>query len=100
MVISSRMDNLPNTGVEAVACGLPVLAFKIGGLQDIVKPELNGYLAQEVSGKSLADELLPLLSNRPKLKELRLSARSDAEKRYALAVRAEAYQKLFESILR
>jgi len=99
MVIPSRMDNLPNTGVEAVACGLPVLAFKVGGLPDIVKPEINGYLAQEVSGKSLADELLPLLSNRPKLKELRLSARSDAEKRYALAVQAGAYHRLFQSIL-
>jgi glycosyltransferase involved in cell wall biosynthesis len=94
------MDNLPNTGIEAVSCGLPVVAFKVGGLPDIVKPGINGSLAQEISGKSLADELLPLFSNRPKLKELRLSARSDAEKRYALAVQAEAYHKLFESILR
>ena len=100
MVIPSRMDNLPNTGVEAVACGLPVLAFKVGGLPDIVKPGINGYLAQEISGKSLAVELLPLLSNRHKIKELRLSARSDAEIRYSLAIQAEAYQKLFVSILR
>jgi glycosyltransferase involved in cell wall biosynthesis len=94
------MDNLPNTGVEAVACGLPVLAFKVGGLPDIVKPGINGYLAQEISGKALADELLALFSDRHKLKELRLSARLDAEKRYSLAIQAEAYQKLFVSILR
>lgn len=46
MVIPSRQDNLPNTGVEAHACGTPVVAFDTGGLPDIVEHQCTGYLAK------------------------------------------------------
>ena len=36
-ILPSRQDNLPGTGLEAHACGLPVAAFDIGGISDIVE---------------------------------------------------------------
>ena len=46
MMIPSRQDNLPNTGVEALACGTPVIAFDCCGLSDIVSHQKTGWLAK------------------------------------------------------
>jgi glycosyltransferase involved in cell wall biosynthesis len=53
-VIPSRQDNLPNTGLEAHACGTPVVAFATGGLVDIIDPEITGSLAEPFDPISLA----------------------------------------------
>ena len=43
--VPSREDNLPITAIESQSCGTPVLSFSIGGLPDIVKHKVSGYLA-------------------------------------------------------
>lgn len=53
-IIPSRQDNLPNTALEAQACGLPVVAFEIGGLKDLVNDEVSGYLADPFNVQDLA----------------------------------------------
>ena len=54
MVVPSRQDNLPNTAVEAHACGTPVVAFRTGGLPDIVADRVTGALAEPFEPASLA----------------------------------------------
>lgn len=53
-VVPSRIDNLPNTAVEAASCGLPIAAFAIGGLPDIVDHGVSGYLAEPFDVGGLA----------------------------------------------
>jgi hypothetical protein len=45
VVVPSRWDNLPNTGLEAMASGLPVLASPEGGLAEIIEDDRTGWLA-------------------------------------------------------
>ena len=52
LVMPTLMDNLPNTVVEAMACGTPVVAFRIGGLPQMIRHDADGYLADY---KSLSD---------------------------------------------
>lgn len=49
MLVPSRMDNLPQTALESLNCGTPVIAFDVGGLSDMVKHQINGYLASPFS---------------------------------------------------
>ncbi len=62
-VASSLEDNLPNTVMEALACGVPVAAFNIGGMPDMINHKDNGYLAEPKSIESLADGIYWLLNN-------------------------------------
>jgi len=44
-VLPSLEDNLPNTIMESLACGTPVLAFKTGGIPEMIEHKKTGYLA-------------------------------------------------------
>ncbi|WP_207533778.1 glycosyltransferase [Desertivirga arenae] len=50
----SLEDNLPNTVMESLACGTPVVAFTTGGIPDMVKHQKNGYLAEYKSSEDFA----------------------------------------------
>ena len=45
LVFTSRADNLPLILQESMACGTPMVAFNIGGVSDLVRPGITGYLA-------------------------------------------------------
>jgi glycosyltransferase involved in cell wall biosynthesis len=48
-LLPSIKENLPNTAVESISCGTPVIAFNQGGMSDIVEHERTGYLATPYS---------------------------------------------------
>lgn len=53
-ITPSLEDNLPNTVMEALSCATPVVAFKTGGIPDMVRHLENGYLADYESSEDLA----------------------------------------------
>ncbi len=78
-VISSRQDNLPNTGLEAHACGTPVVAFRTGGLIDIVDDCVTGALADPFEPQSLANAIQWVLISPERHSQLSIQARRRAE---------------------
>ncbi len=54
LVVPSRQDNLPNTCVEALSCGTPVVAFRVGGMSELVVHGRDGYLAEPFDVVDLA----------------------------------------------
>ncbi|MDR1226083.1 MAG: glycosyltransferase family 4 protein [Prevotellaceae bacterium] len=53
-VTPSLEDNLPNTIMEAMACGTPCVGFNIGGIPEMIDHKVNGYIATYKSAEDLA----------------------------------------------
>lgn len=53
-VLPSLQDNLPNTLMEALACGVPCVAFNVGGIPEMIDHRVNGYVAQAADSDDLA----------------------------------------------
>lgn len=98
MVVPSRMDNLPQTAVEPIACGTPVVAFRTGGLPDIVDDGRNGRLAEPFSPDSLAEAILWVLESEERHQQLCAAATASAA-RWSPDLIARRYVGLFEEML-
>lgn len=99
MVTPSRQDNLSNTVVESLACGIPVVAFDIGGMPDMIEHRINGYLAKPFDIADLAAGIDWVLSDKNRHKELCIKARKKAVACFDIETIAKQYAALYESII-
>ena len=53
-VLPSLSENLPNTIMEAMACGVPCIGFKVGGIPEEIDHQKNGYVAEYRNAEDLA----------------------------------------------
>ena len=74
----ARQENAPCTVQESLACGTPVLAFAVGGIPEMVVPSKTGFMVNEISARSLSNELVCLLANSDKLEQMRSDCRRSA----------------------
>ncbi len=49
--------------LESLACGTPMVSFKIGGVGDLVRPGVTGYLAQPEDAEDFSHGILELLED-------------------------------------
>jgi glycosyltransferase involved in cell wall biosynthesis len=98
-IAPSLQDNLPNTVLEAIACGTPCVAFEIGGMPDMIEHQQNGYLARPFVTEDLAQGVAWVLEDHARLQTLAHHARQKALQEFALKIQAYRYQNLYQEIL-
>jgi len=99
LVAPSMQENLSNTVLEALACGTPVVSFCIGGMPDMIKHQVNGYLAQAFEPDDLAAGIMWVLDNDDRLKQLSENARLQVAERYTFEKIARSYESLYGELL-
>ncbi|MFQ5669712.1 MAG: glycosyltransferase family 4 protein [Acidobacteriota bacterium] len=99
-VIPSRSEGLPNVILEAMACGLPVIATPVGGIPEVVEHGREGFLYPVGDAAALAG-YLGTLARDPALR-LRMgrAARRRAEERFSFGRMQEAFETLYTRLAR
>jgi glycosyltransferase involved in cell wall biosynthesis len=98
-VSPSREDNLPNVLLEAMACGAPTVAFGVGGIPEIVRPGVTGFLATAEDVRSLRHAILAILGDDQKRESMSRESRRIALEEYRLELQAKRYLYMYEQLL-
>ncbi|HYK76745.1 MAG TPA: glycosyltransferase family 4 protein [Daejeonella sp.] len=98
-IAPSLEDNLPNTVLESLACGTPVVAFETGGIPDMVSHQQNGYLAQYRSADDLAKGIHWIFEH-PDRELLNANARKTIMEQFSEEVIAAKHLNLYQSLLK
>ena len=85
--------------MEAIACGTPVVGFPVGGVPEMVIPDVTGWLAKELTAESLYQSLLGAREAIGQGRHLRRSCRAAAEEHYCDTIQAHRYHDVFDVAL-
>jgi len=97
-VIPSLQDNLPNVMLESLACGTPVVGFKVGGIPDAIKPGRTGLLVPVGDTGALKEAVASLLDDASPRRKMADTCRQVAIQEFNLTVQGAKYAKLYETL--
>jgi glycosyltransferase involved in cell wall biosynthesis len=98
-VLPTLAENLPNTILESLACGTPVVSFDVGGVSDAVKHLETGWLAPPGDAAALAQGIRALLAD-PELRErLGRNGRALAEREWSSELEGRRFADLYDELL-
>ena len=96
-VLPSLSENLPNTIMEAMACGVPCVAFDVGGIPEMIDHKENGFLARYKNVEDLAEGIRYVL-NPENHERLSKAAREKVMQQYSEKSVAQKYVAVYEQI--
>jgi glycosyltransferase involved in cell wall biosynthesis len=96
-VFPSRHEGMPNSLLEAMSCGLPVIATRISGNEELVQHNETGFLVPPNDPDSLAEALTTLLENKDTLTSFGIAAALRVRQQYSWATTAKCYLELAAS---
>ena len=98
-VLPSLSEGMPNVVLEAMACGLPVIATRVGGIVDIIENGKNGLLVDAQHPGQLYEAMKQVLTNKELAQRLGIAARKTIEERFSLPVIVNCYTTLYQEMM-
>jgi sugar transferase (PEP-CTERM/EpsH1 system associated) len=99
-VLSSRSEGLPMAILEAMASGLPVIATRVGGVDEVIDEGSTGLLVEPKSPEALAEAIGSLAGNRARRERMGAAGRARAIREFSLDTMVADYQRLYFEVAR
>jgi len=94
-VLPSRSEGIPLTVLEAMACGLPVVATRVGGLPEVVDEGVTGLLVPTADPAALARAIIKIWNDPDRGDRLGRAGRQRAEERFDVRRMVAQYENLY-----
>ncbi|MGH9604283.1 MAG: N-acetyl-alpha-D-glucosaminyl L-malate synthase BshA [Terracidiphilus sp.] len=99
MLMPSELESFGLAALEAMACMVPSIATRVGGVPELVDDGVTGLLYEPGDIDAMAAGALELLSNRQRLEEMREAGRRAAKKRFCASLVVPQYVRYYEQVL-
>jgi len=94
-VLPSRSEGIPLTVLEAMACGVPVVATRVGGLPEVVDHEVTGLLVPPADPAALAGAMVEIWNDPDRSARMGRAGRRCAEERFDVLRMVAEYERLY-----
>ncbi len=100
MILPSEQESFGLSALEAMSCGVPVIAYNIGGIPELVRNGYNGYMSDLKDIDGLAESALKILKDEALYSYLSTNARRTAVEEFNIERIIPIYEKLYEDTLK
>jgi N-acetyl-alpha-D-glucosaminyl L-malate synthase BshA len=99
MIMPSSLESFGLAALEAMACKVPAIATRVGGVPELIEDGVTGLLFPVGDVDAMAEAAIALLQDRTRFNAMREAARKDAQKRFCASLVLPRYVKYYEKIL-
>jgi L-malate glycosyltransferase len=100
MLMPSKLESFGLAALEAMACRVPTIATRVGGVPELIEDGVTGRLFPVGDTDAMADAAIELLKNPDRLDEMGRAGRAFAQARYCASRIIPLYEKYYEEVLR
>lgn len=98
-VVPSKLETLSYVTMESMSCGTPVVAYRVGGIPDLVEHDMTGYLAKPSDTKDLAKGIVKILSDPNLSKKYSRTGRKKIITGFDISSVAKKHIALYQSLI-
>jgi N-acetyl-alpha-D-glucosaminyl L-malate synthase BshA len=100
MLMPSELESFGLAALEAMACKVPSIATRVGGVPELIDDRVTGLLYPVGNVEDMAEGALGLLKDRARLDAMRDAGRKTAQKRFCSSLVVPQYVKYYEQVLK
>jgi N-acetyl-alpha-D-glucosaminyl L-malate synthase BshA len=99
MLMPSEMESFGLAALEAMACSVPAIATRVGGVPELIDDNRNGILCEIGDIGAMSAAAISLLSDPPRLEAMSLAARKTAQDRFCASRIIPLYEEYYERVI-